>query len=264
MATLKTRGIVLKRRAQGEADRVITVLAPRLGKFSAIAKGARRMTSRLGGHLELFSVVDFVLAQGRTWYIVSAADTVTTFPILRTSLPASQAAGHFVRLINRLIPEGEDAPTAYERFVQALGALPETPSSLVLRQFEWQLLLERGLQPELRQCSHCGNGLDPVRLGLCPTRGGALCPACQTSEAIHLPVSADTVKVLRLFERAPAAFASRLTVSESVERELERVTKAFLEHALEAPLGLEKLQLPTDKSQATSNLQMLNVPVSNV
>ncbi|MBI4032873.1 DNA repair protein RecO [Candidatus Berkelbacteria bacterium] len=236
MATLKTRGIVLKRRSQGEADRVVTVLAPRLGKFSAIAKGARRITSRLGGHLELFSVVDFVLTEGRTWYIVSAAETVTTFPVLRTSLPAAQAAGHFVRLINRFIPEGEDAPLAYDRLEQALAALPETPSSLVLRQFEWQLLLLGGLQPELRQCSHCGSALDPIQLGLCPTRGGALCPNCQTSEAVHLPVSADTVKVLRLFERSPATFASRLTVSPRVEQELERVTKAFIEHALETPL----------------------------
>lgn len=237
MATIKTRGIVLKRRAQGEADRVITVLAPRLGKFSAIAKGVRRITSRLGGHLELFSVVDFVLAEGRTWYIISAAETVATFPVLRSSLPAAQAAGHFARLINRFIPEGEDAPAAFDRLEAALAALPEVPSSLVLRQFEWQLLLLGGLQPELRQCSHCGSGLIPEQLGLCPTRGGALCPACQTSEAIHLPVSADTVKVLRLFERSPATFAARLSVSDDIERELERVTKAFLEHALETPLA---------------------------
>ena len=47
-----TDAIVLSRFDFGEADRILTLLTPGLGKIKAIAKGIRRPTSRIGGSLE--------------------------------------------------------------------------------------------------------------------------------------------------------------------------------------------------------------------
>ena len=47
-----TDAIVLSRFDLGEADRVLTLITPGIGKLKAIAKGVRRPTSRLGGSLE--------------------------------------------------------------------------------------------------------------------------------------------------------------------------------------------------------------------
>jgi hypothetical protein len=47
-----TDAIVLSRFDYGEADRILTILTPGLGKIKAIAKGIRRPTSRIGGSLE--------------------------------------------------------------------------------------------------------------------------------------------------------------------------------------------------------------------
>jgi DNA repair protein RecO (recombination protein O) len=47
-----TDAIVLSRFDFGEADRILTLLTPELGKIKAIAKGIRRPTSRIGGSLE--------------------------------------------------------------------------------------------------------------------------------------------------------------------------------------------------------------------
>ena len=77
-----------------------------------------------------------------------------------------------------------------------------------------------------------------MQLGLCPTRGGALCPACLQAEILHVPVQAETLKVLRLFERAPLQLAHRLQLSAAIHEELGRVTKQFLEHALEQSVTL--------------------------
>ncbi len=232
MPSIKARGIVLKRWSFGEADRVLTLLTPGLGKISAIAKGARRPTSALAGHVELFTVADFVFAEGRTWYIVTAAETVR--PFQSTSLDVAQSAGYVSRLVDRVTQAHEESsPQVFEILERTLQSLLVGAGPLAVRQFEWQLLLAIGSQPELGKCSHCGGGLSETQLGLCPERGGALCPACLQLEAVHVPITAGTLKVLRLFERASVVLASRLNLAPEVTSELGRVTRAFLEATLE-------------------------------
>ena len=51
----RTEAIVLRRRDFGEADRLLTLYTPERGKISALAKGARKPTSRKAGHVELYT-----------------------------------------------------------------------------------------------------------------------------------------------------------------------------------------------------------------
>lgn len=64
MKSIKTKAIVLRRTSYGEADRIIQFITP-IGKVSAIAKGARREKSRLAGGIELFSICEVVLMDGK-------------------------------------------------------------------------------------------------------------------------------------------------------------------------------------------------------
>lgn len=257
MKTLKTRGIVLARRVYGEADRILTILTPGHGKLEAIAKGSRRLGSKLGGHVELYYLSDWILAEGRTWQIVTAAETVESWPELRRDLETVKQASHVAHLASRLLPDGQPARDVYQLLEATLGAIAPGSSPLVLRQFEWQLLGATGSQPQLDVCSHCGSALDPLQLGLCPAHGGALCPNCLASEQVHIPVSAESVKVLRLFVGASTILADRLNLSPETLPELERITRGFLEHILEQPLVLSpKIQEPLSKEQIRSNLQV--------
>src|ERR1700693_6289313 len=66
-----TDAIVLSRFDLGEADRVLTLITPGIGKLKAIAKGVRRPTPRLGGSLEPFAELNVALARGRTFDVVT-------------------------------------------------------------------------------------------------------------------------------------------------------------------------------------------------
>ena len=57
--------LTLKKHPLGEADLLVTLYTPDRGKLLAMAKGARRSTSKLVGHLEPLTQVRLSLAQGR-------------------------------------------------------------------------------------------------------------------------------------------------------------------------------------------------------
>ncbi len=61
---LRTQAIVLRRTNYGETDRILNILTPD-GRISVLAKGARKEKSKLAGGIELFSVADIVVRQGR-------------------------------------------------------------------------------------------------------------------------------------------------------------------------------------------------------
>ncbi|MCA9388509.1 DNA repair protein RecO [Candidatus Berkelbacteria bacterium] len=233
MATIKTTGIVLRRRNYGEADRILDIFTPGLGKISAIAKGSRRPKSRLAGHIEQFSLTNFLLAEGRIWYIVTSAETEEHFG-LDQSLEFIESVSYLTRLTDRFVPREEQSAEIYNLLLSSLRQLSGGKVGLLLRQFEWQLMLKVGFQPELRFCSHCSGQLDSTALGLCPTTGGALCPVCLRAEPIHVPIQPNTLKILRLFERAPIQLSAKIQGNQTVNQELERVTKAFMESILES------------------------------
>src|SRR5665213_4492942 len=65
MKQIITKGIVLSRTDYGEADRILTLLTPDQGKLRLMARGVRRMKSKLAGGIELFSVSDITFIRGR-------------------------------------------------------------------------------------------------------------------------------------------------------------------------------------------------------
>jgi DNA repair protein RecO (recombination protein O) len=60
-----TKGIVLGRTDYGEADRIITILTPDQGKLRLMARGVRRVKSKLAGGIELFSISDITYMPGK-------------------------------------------------------------------------------------------------------------------------------------------------------------------------------------------------------
>ena len=64
MKTIKTKAIVLRRTNFGETDRILQLLTPD-GKKSVMARGVRGEKSKLAGGIELFSICDVVLGEGK-------------------------------------------------------------------------------------------------------------------------------------------------------------------------------------------------------
>ena len=64
MSLYAEKAVVLRTWKLGEADRILSLLTETHGKVRAVAKGVRKSTSRIGGRLEPFSIIDVRLWKG--------------------------------------------------------------------------------------------------------------------------------------------------------------------------------------------------------
>jgi DNA repair protein RecO (recombination protein O) len=192
--TIKTEAIVLRSIRYAEADRILHLYAPERGKIGAIAKGARRPTSRFGGRLEPFFRVDLVLHQGRGELLtVTGATTVEGYSKLRSSAAALAAAARGCDAIGRLFDSSEPNPPAYNLLCHYLSLLddPCQPRAAGLEtalSFRLKLALAAGFAPELASCARCGE-CERLR-AFSGAAGGVVCASCEAGsfeldEAAH-------------------------------------------------------------------------------
>ncbi len=121
----RSHAVVLSRRDYGEADRLLTLFTPSMGKQEWIAKGIRKTSSRKAGHLELFTHTTLMVAKARTWDIVTEAATVENFRHLRSNLEIIAQASYLCELVSCFSEQDDDNQPLWDLFLLALRVLDE-------------------------------------------------------------------------------------------------------------------------------------------
>jgi DNA repair protein RecO (recombination protein O) len=230
----RARGLVLRRRDFGEADRLLTVLTEERGKLVLLAKGVRRLTSRKAAHLELYNEVDLLVHQGRTFGIVSQAEAIRCFPSMRADLQRLATAHYFAELMDSLVADGEEAKPAFMLLRNCLGWLDEgAPLELLSHYYELHLLELAGYRPQLYHCPQCQEWLREEPNYLEPAAGGFLCPRCASERPQAMVASVGAQKVLRFLQRSAPPQSFGLVLRPALRAELERLMAAYVCHILE-------------------------------
>src|SRR5574341_2449615 len=116
----KTEAIVLRGRRLGEADRILTLYTPGFGKIDAKAKGVRKTTSRMSGHLQPLTRCVLQLAQGHVSDVLTVCETLESFQPLRDDLERLSRALYATELIERFVPERANSYPTYRLLVDTL------------------------------------------------------------------------------------------------------------------------------------------------
>lgn len=232
--TYKTEAIILKHADLGEADRILTLYTPNLGKVRAVAKGVRRTRSKLGGHVEPLTQCSLVLSHGRNLETVSQGQIIESFLPIRTDLWRTAQALYLAELTNAFTSEQVENYPVYKLLLDSLHLIGRTRNvSILFRYFEVQLLEYVGYRPQLRKCLNCGAPVKPIENFFSASGGGILCPNCVHAEPVAQPISVDALKVVRLLQHGDYATANRLRMTPTLDRELEKTVQGYVRYLLE-------------------------------
>jgi DNA repair protein RecO (recombination protein O) len=229
MGIVGSPGIILKRRNFGEADRILTIFTQRLGKIVVKGKAVRRPLSKLAGHLELFTQVNLTLAEGKTWYTVTEANTVNSFVNLRQDINSVSQAYYICELVDHLTKEHEPIPKVYSLLAQAFNLLNNQKIDLLIPAFSWSLIGLVGYQPNLYNCVECGHKIKPEELYFSPSRGGILDKEHKNEDSASFLINSETVKLLRMI-LVNIDFLPKININSQVKKEFIKVVDTFSQH----------------------------------
>ncbi len=146
-----TTGIILARVSYQEADRILTLLTPNEGKLRLMAKGVRKVKSKLAGGVELFSVseISFIRGRGDIGTLVSSRLT-THFGTIVKNIDRTMWGYEFLKMINK-ITEDNSGPEYFELTEAVLAALNDETMDLRLVKMwaDMRLLAATGHTPNL-------------------------------------------------------------------------------------------------------------------
>ena len=121
----KTEAIVLRHQILGDADKIVTVYSPYLGKLRLVGKGVLKPRSRVGGHVEPLSRVSLLIARGQNLDVISQVSPIESFVELRDDLHRTAQALYAAELIDLFTGEEDASPELYEALLETLKG-PDT------------------------------------------------------------------------------------------------------------------------------------------
>lgn len=201
MPTFSAEGIIIKRSDFGESDRLLTIITPYKGKIKVLAKGVRRITSRRGGNVELLNKVKLQVYHGKSLNILTEAESIDTFSSIKNNLMIGSYASYIMELVDRLLPQEQSDPAAYNLIASILHLLEKSPRQLYIRAFEVKLLSNLGFW-----------SLDQIN------------------------ASVSIRDILKNLHSMSWEEMSNIDLNEQATVELEKIMRYYIERILESPL----------------------------
>lgn len=235
----KTEAIVLRRRDLKEADKLLTLYTNGHGKLTVRAIGAKKIHSKLGGHVEPFMRTQVCVVESRTIDILAGAQVVDSFAHVRQVVPATHAAQFLVETVDSLTPDGQQEPSVYDllqRGLEFLNANTDNLNFFSLQTIVMKLLGQLGFDPNTRTCVFCGLPLVPTELSFSAEAGGGVHGAC----APHIPdaqaIEIDTLKAIRFAVEHSLNDTLSLRISPTIWKQLNTCIDQLLQAHIRRPL----------------------------
>ena len=246
----KTDAIVLRVVEFSETSSIVTLFSRKLGKISAIAKGARRKKNPYEGAIDLIAIcrIVFLHKSSQSLDILTEAKLERRFRSASTDLDRFYAGLYLVELLNLLTDEADPHELLFDAACLAIERIDSLDSEFSLRdaliEFEIRMLDLLGHLPMLAQCVSCGRTrktMNRVHFGL--NEGGVICPDCRPGKQDIISLSSEGLELLlKLTDDKKTNSTIHLENSSNAPAypEVRRLVSKYILHLIGYPPRLQK------------------------
>lgn len=256
-------GLIIKERAVGETDKLLSVITPDRGKIMISAKGVRSLKSKNASLCRAFTYanLEYYERNGRFW--LASGEVIQSFMPLGTDLAPMALAAYVADVADELSGENFTDAVLLRLLLNTLYAIEKglRPLEQIKGAFEFFAAAHSGFEPDLYSCGRCGRSVGEGMV-LDVMNGALLCSECIASKKlpitdeiaaidryetknILLPVTAEVIMAIRYATTSDVKrlFSFSLAKDSDIEL-LSRAGEVYLQNHLER--GFETLEFYRD------------------
>jgi len=231
----KEEALVLRSIRHGETSRIVTLFGRSIGKFAVIAKGTRKGRGSVAGSaIEPPALVEALVyfKPSRSIQILGQVSLLQGYSNLKGDLASVGYAAVVHEHLNRCFTEGDASPDAYDSAKAALLSLdvPMEDRRLILWRFQMNLARAIGFALYPSICPVCERqpALTGIRNLLWLERGAICCEGCRPEAGTSIPISGESVSILRRLVENENRPLLNLKPSRQAQIELTQILVNFL------------------------------------
>lgn len=243
MGIFKTKGIIISEHNMSDYDKMVTMLTPN-GKIGCAAKGSRRPKSALMAATQFLCFGDYVIYQGASSYSINSCEVIEVFYNLRTDIEKLTYASHITKIIQDVTDENQNTYKILQLFLNTIYMISESDKNLdlIIAVFKIKLMCLLGFMPEITKCTNCGKKEDETRLNhFSFVDSGFKCEECRRIDKGAVQISESTRTAIKYIVMAPPKKLYSFNIAEENIKELELLSKIYLEDKLDKEYKLEKI-----------------------
>lgn len=230
--TYKTKAFILHQEDSGEADRILSLYTKDYGLIEVVAKGERKLTSKLRAFLQPFSLCDIEFVQGKNAKTVINSQVVEDFYSVKKDLQKLVCATNISNIILKTITDSQKDENIWSLILITFSLLDkitnETDIKILYYFFVIKLLSLTGYHIDIFKCSVCGEKLSKE----CYISFGdknVVCFNCRKSSKDNVKIDFETMIVLKYILRSQIQALLGLPLKENHFKKLDLISKQYIE-----------------------------------
>ncbi len=140
MSTCQTQGIILKKANWGERGQLFNIYTKDLGKIEVLARGTKKIQSKLNSHLQFFTVIDLGVVNGKNIDQLTGAIIFKSFSQLKGDFRKIILASFGLELIDNLTKPDHCDEKIFDLLLRFLEVIDKKQ---IIKKTDW-LEIERG------------------------------------------------------------------------------------------------------------------------
>ncbi len=180
----KTRGIVIKELRYKDTSKILSIYTEKKGKISVLARGVYKPKSRFIANTQLFTLNDYYLYKGKSFYYINEADVLEPFYSIREDLDRLMSGSYLLELIDLSLGEEDPNPILFKFLLKALEVLSKLEKDFLkfIVAYEIKFISFIGYRPVLSSCANCKKTNIEGKL-FSIDLGGLICSDCGELES---------------------------------------------------------------------------------
>ncbi len=222
----KIDGFIIKTIDYSETHKIVTIFSKKIGKFTAIARGAKKPKSRMAALTQPFIYGQFFVYLQQGLSTIQQGEIIQSYRNIREDIVKTAYASYVSELTDKLLDDRRPDYYLFDQFRLTFDWISDhNEYEIPVLMYELKLFKKGGFAPVVDACVQCGKKNSPYAFSI--REGGLLCTQCKAFDPEAVMLSDVLVRLLYIFSTVGLERVNSISLKAENRTMLRRLLDAY-------------------------------------